>query len=58
MEFQFTNFSTVKPKTVVFAKKKKRKSVLLKKIINEMDPMEFVSVKLKFLSATNQSELS
>ena len=52
-EFRLTDFSTIKPKTVVFAKKEEQKISSIVQIINEIEPMEFVSVKMKVLSAAD-----
>ena len=53
-----SNFSTIKPKTVVFAKKGGHKILLTEQIINEMKPMEVVNVKVKVLSATDQKTIN
>ena len=52
-EFRLTDFSIIKPKTVVFAKKEEQKISSIVQIINEIEPMEFVSVKMKVLSAAD-----
>ena len=57
-EFRLTNFSTIKPKTVVFAKKEEHKISSIEQIINEIEPMEFVSVKVKVLSAADQKTVN
>ena len=49
-----TKFATIKPKAVAFAKKEKHKISSIVKIINEINPMKFVGVKVKFLSESDE----
>ena len=53
-----TNFPTIKPKTVVVAKKEEHKLISIEQIINEIEPTEFVNIKVKFLSAADQKTVN
>ena len=57
-EVRLTNFSTIKPKTLVFERKEEHKISSIEQIINEVEPMEFVSVKVKVLSAADQKTVN
>ena len=48
------NVSVIKQKTVVFAKNEEYKIILIEQMINEIEPMEFIRVKLNALSTADQ----
>ena len=52
------NVSVIKQKTVVFAKNEEYKIISIEQMINEIEPMEFIRVKLNALSTADQKTVN